>query len=84
MTHIGPPKRVIFGPDLVEITGISTGNIIAKGAANHASKKYEFSHFMPFSEPVHSQQPLAREGKNISSTSFAVSTSIVDPVVSVY
>ena len=39
---------------------------------------------MPFSEPVHSQQPLARKGKNISSTSFAVSTSIVDPAVSVY
>ena len=39
---------------------------------------------MPFSEPVHSQQPLAREGKNISSTSFVVSTSIVEPIVSVY
>ena len=39
---------------------------------------------MPFSEPVHSQQPLARKGKNISSTSFAVSTSIEDPTVSVY
>ena len=76
MTHIGPPKRVTFGPDSVEITDISTGNIIAKGAANNASKEYEFSHFMPFSEPVHSQKPLAREGKNISSTSFAVSTSI--------
>ena len=29
-------------------------------------------------------QPLAREGKNISSTSFVVSTSIVEPAVSVY
>ena len=47
----------------MEITDISTGNIIAKGAANHV---------------------LAREGKNISCTSFAVSTSIVDPAVSVY
>ena len=84
MTHTVSPKRVKFGPDLVEITYISTRNIIAKGAKNHASKEYEFSHFMPFSEPVHSQQPLAREGKNISSTSFAVSTSIVDPTVSVY
>ena len=55
-----------------------------KGVANHASKAYEFSHFMPFSELVHSQQPLAREGKIISSTSFASSTSIADPVVSVY
>ena len=81
MTHTGSPKRVIFGPDSVEITYISTRNIIAKGAANHASKAYEFSHFMPFSEPMHSQQPLAREGKNISSTSFAVSTSITEPIV---
>ena len=55
-----------------------------KIAANHASKAYEFSHFMPFSEPVHSQQPLAREGKIISSTSFVASTSIADSAVSVY
>ena len=79
-----PPKWVIFGPDSVEITDISTGNIIAKGAANHASKAYDFSHFMPFSELVHSQQPLAREGKIIASTSFAASTSIADPCLSVY
>ena len=72
---------MIFGPDSVEITYISTGDIIAKGVANHA---YEFSHFMTFSEPVHSQQPLAREGKNIPSTSFVVSTSIVEPAVSLY
>ena len=75
---------MIFGPDSVVITYISTGNIIAKGTANHASKTYEFSHFMPFSEPVHSQQPLAKKYKNISSTSFIVSTSIVDPSISVY
>ena len=55
MTNTGSPKRVIFGPDSVEITYISTANIIVKGAANHASKAYEFSHFMPFSEPLHSQ-----------------------------
>ena len=54
MTHTGSPKQVIFGPDSVEITYISTGNIIAKGGENHASKAYEFSHFMPFYEPVHS------------------------------
>ena len=84
MTHTGSPKRVIFGPDSVEITDISTGNIIAKGAANHASKAYEFSHFMPFLEPMHSQHPLEREGKNVPSTSFAVSASIVEPAVSIY
>ena len=84
MNHIGSLERVIFGPDSVEIIDISIGNIIAKGFANHASKAYEFSHFMPFLELMHSQQPLAREGKNISSTSFVVSTSIADPIVSVY
>ena len=84
MTHNGSLKQVIFGPDLMNITYISTGNIIVKGAANHASKVYDFSHFMPFLEPVHSQQPLAREGKIISSTSFAVSTNVADPTISVY
>ena len=33
---------------------------------------------------MHSQQPLAREGKNIPSTSFVVSTSIAEPIVSIY
>ena len=33
---------------------------------------------------MHSQLPLEREGKNIPSTSFAVSTSIAEPVVPVY
>ena len=55
-----------------------------KGAANHASKAYEFSHFIPFSEPTHSQLPLEREGKNIPSTSFVVSTSIAEPTVLVH
>ena len=88
MTHTGPPKRVIFGPDSVKITYISTGNIIAKGVANHASKAYEFSHFLPFLDPVHSQLPLERGGKKILSTPFAVSTSIskseAESLVSVY
>ena len=55
MTHTGSPEQVIFGPDSVEITYISTRNIIVKGVVNHASKSYEFSHFMPPLEPVHSQ-----------------------------
>ena len=84
MTHNGSPKQVIFSPGSMEITYISTGSIIAKGTTNHASKAYEFSDFMPPSEPMHSQQPLAREGKNIPSTSFVVSTSIVEPAVSLY
>ena len=78
MTHTGSPKRAIFCHDLVEMTYISSGNIIAKGDENHSSRAYEFSHFMPFSEPVHSQEPLSRESKNISSTSFAY------PAISVY
>ena len=68
----------------MEITDISNGNIIAKGVANHASKAYDFSNFMPFLEPVHSQQPLVGEGKIIASTSFLASTSIVDPSLSFY
>ena len=56
--------------------------------ANHASKAYEFSHFLPFSNIVHSQLPLERGGKNILSTPFVFSTSIseseAEPVVSVY
>ena len=84
MTHTGSPKQVIFGPDSVEITYISTGSIIAKGTANHASKAYELSHFMPPSELVHSQQPLAREVKIIASTSFTTSTSIEYPSLSFY
>ena len=71
-------------PDAIISIDIYIGNIIAKGVASHASKAYEFSHFMPFSELVYSQHPLAREGKNISSTSFAVSTSIANPVVLFY
>ena len=41
-THTVSPKRVIFGPDSVEITDILNGNIITKGATNHASNAYEF------------------------------------------
>ena len=55
MTHTGSPKKFVFGPDLVEISYISTGKIIVKGVANHASKTYEFSHFLPYLDPVQSQ-----------------------------
>ena len=49
ITHTGSPKQVIFGHESMQITDISTRNIIEKGAENHASKVYEFSHFMQFS-----------------------------------
>ena len=63
MTHTSPPKRVLFGPELVEITYISTRKIIVKGVANHALKAYEFSHFLPYSDPVQPQQPFKRDVK---------------------
>ena len=51
MNHSSSPNRVIFDPDSVEISEISTRNLIVKGAANHAFKEYEFSHFLPNSYP---------------------------------
>ena len=51
MTHTGSLKKVIFSPDEVEITDISSGKVIAKGVANHTSKVYMFSHFLPYSNP---------------------------------
>ena len=58
MTHIGSPNPVVFGPNSMEISDISTGNIIVKGVENHAYKVYEFSHFLPYLAPIQSQQPL--------------------------
>ena len=71
MTHIGPPKRVVLFPDSMEISDISTGIIIEKGVANHASKAYEFSHFLPYSDLVQSQLLFKREGKTILPKPFA-------------
>ena len=47
MTHTGSPKRVTFDLDTIEILEVFTGNMIAKGIANHAFKAYDFSHFIP-------------------------------------
>ena len=52
MTHIGSPKRVTFEFESVEITEKNTINLIVKGFANHASKAYEFSHFLSVSHPT--------------------------------
>ena len=49
LTHTGSPKRVLFEPDIIDISYISSRKMIAKGVANHASKAYEFSHFFPYS-----------------------------------
>ena len=51
MTHTGSPKKVIFSPDDVEITDISDGKAIAKGVVDHTLKVYNFSHFLPYSNP---------------------------------
>ena len=52
LTHTGSPNQVLFGLDSVEITKISTGDIVVKGIIDHASKAYMFSHFIPFSVPT--------------------------------
>ena len=70
MTHTGSPKKIVFGPYSVDTSDISTGNIIAKGVANHASNAYEFSPFLPYSNIVQSQVPFERGGKTILSTPF--------------
>ena len=52
MTHTCSQKRVVFGLDSVDISYISTRMMIVKGITNDASKEYEFSHFMPYSDSV--------------------------------
>ena len=74
MTHTSSPKKVVFGPDSVEITKISTREIVAKGIVNHASKAYIFSHFMPYIVPTSPQLSFEfDEGINIPSLPIAVS-----------
>ena len=84
MTHTVSPKQVVFGPDSVEISYISTGKIIAKGVANHASKAYEFSHFLPYSAPSQSQQSFKRGGINSLSSPFADNDMLSNILVSKY
>ena len=74
MTHTSFPKQVLFGPDSVEITNISTGDIVVKGIDDHASKEYYFPHFLPFLVPASSHLPFeVDEGINIPSLPIAVS-----------
>ena len=51
MTHTGFPKNVLFIPIDIEISEITTGNLIAIGKENNAAKTYEFSKFFPYSKP---------------------------------
>ena len=71
MTHTGSPNQVVFSPKSMEISGVSTQNIIPKGVANHASKAYEFSQFLPYSDRMQSHLPLEREGKFVLLKPFA-------------
>ena len=52
MTHTVSPKKLTFDSDSVEITEKSTGKLVVKGVANHSTKYYEFSHFLPISPPT--------------------------------
>ena len=58
MNDTSSPNIVGFGLDSVDIPDISTGKLIVKGVANHASKAYEFSHFLPYSDLVQSWFPF--------------------------
>ena len=51
ITHNGSPNKFIFSPSEVDITDISNGRVTAKGVVDHTSKVYNFSHFLPYSNP---------------------------------
>ena len=62
---------MVFGLDSMEVLDISTRKLIVEGVANHASKQYEFSHFLPYSDLVPSQLPFEREYKFILPKPFS-------------
>jgi hypothetical protein len=47
ITHSGSRRKVEFTPDSVVIANISTGSQLAHGIADHSSRLYFFSHFVP-------------------------------------
>ena len=49
MPHTGSPKIYFFGPNIVDISYISSGNLIDKGYTNHAFKEYAFSYVFTYS-----------------------------------
>ena len=60
----------------MEITKIATGELVAKGIDDHASKAYIFSHFMPYTVPTSPRLSFeADKGINIPSLPIAVSVS---------
>ena len=46
MTHNGVDKRVEFTQNYVDISEISTGQVVAVGFGDHDSRMYKFSHFL--------------------------------------
>ena len=73
MTHTGPPKKVIFSPDDVEITNILNGKVIEKGVVDHTSMVCMFSHFLPYSNPS-SLLIHANEARNFGMKYLAILT----------
>ena len=49
MTHTRDPKRAIFTLDFVEISEISTDQVVTVGYADHRERMYKFSNFLPTS-----------------------------------
>ena len=62
MTHIGEPKRVTFTLDMVEVTQISTDEVITIGYADHHDRMYKFLNFLPTS----SDQALLSHANEVS------------------
>ena len=50
MTHAGTSKRVSFTQNYMDISKTSTGQVVAVGFAYHDSRRYKFSHFLPYSQ----------------------------------
>ena len=47
ITHSGSGRKVEFYPDSVVISDLKTGSKIAHGVADHHSRLYSFSNFIP-------------------------------------
>ena len=62
MTHIREPKRVIFNSDSVDISEISTDQVVAVGHVDHHGIMYKFSNFLPTS----SDQALHSHANEVS------------------
>jgi hypothetical protein len=52
ITHSDSGRKVEFTPDSALITNISTGSQLAHGIADHSSRLYFFSHFVPKSVSI--------------------------------